>query len=74
MTIRLIQLPSASAIGSFTAKDAVRSHKFNFGIADLTMDPTQDLVVVSEPQCVALNSYSDRNTVADGQISWSECG
>jgi len=52
MSIRLIQLPSASDPASFTAEDAVRSHKFNFGIADLTMDPTQDLVVVSEPPYV----------------------
>jgi hypothetical protein len=52
MSIRLIQLPSASDPASFTAEDAVRSHEFNFGIADLTMDPTQDLVVVSEPPYV----------------------
>lgn len=47
-SVRLIQLPTASDPTSFVRDDAARSFKVDFGIADLTMDPTQDLIVISE--------------------------
>jgi len=30
----------------------LKTHKLDFSIADLTMDPTQDLIVISEYRCV----------------------
>ncbi|KAK4689571.1 hypothetical protein P7C73_g542, partial [Tremellales sp. Uapishka_1] len=49
-SIRLIPLPSARDVPSEYPDKAStsRSHKLKFSIADLTMDPTQDLIVVSE--------------------------
>jgi hypothetical protein len=48
MSIRLIPLPSAQDPDLKNPIVPLKSHKLDFFIADLTMDPTQDLIVVSE--------------------------
>ncbi len=50
MSIRLIPLPSAEDPELDDPPVPTKLHKLPFRIADLTMDPTQDLVVVSEHQ------------------------
>jgi hypothetical protein len=47
-SIRLVPLPSAQDPDLEAPIVRPTSHKLNFGIADLTMDPSQDLIVVSE--------------------------
>nr|XP_031857816.1 uncharacterized protein CI109_006759 [Kwoniella shandongensis]KAA5524888.1 hypothetical protein CI109_006759 [Kwoniella shandongensis] len=47
-TIRLIPLPSADDPDLEDPPVPTKSAKMSFPIADLTMDPTQDLIVVSE--------------------------
>ncbi|ORX36815.1 hypothetical protein BD324DRAFT_580515 [Kockovaella imperatae] len=47
-SIRLIPLPSVRDPKGSRARIQTHNHKLPFSIADLTMDPTQDLIVVSE--------------------------
>ena len=52
-SIRLIPLPSASDPDVTNPPRVKRTHKLPYSIADLTMDPTQDLIVVSEYSSVS---------------------
>ncbi|OWT41772.1 hypothetical protein C362_00133 [Cryptococcus neoformans Bt1] len=47
-TIRLIPLPSADDPDLEDPPISVKGHKLPMSIADLTMDPSQDLIVISE--------------------------
>jgi hypothetical protein len=54
MTIRLIPLPSVEDPDLVDPPMPTKAHTLPFPIADVTMDPTQDLIVVSEHRWVAV--------------------
>jgi hypothetical protein len=52
--IRLLPLPGANDEQLQRQRPPLESKKLDFQIADLTMDPTQDLIVISEHKYVSM--------------------